>query len=162
MLRNFNFYAENAATVSPVYGEVFRPHRHPRKLGDDLLAASRLDGQGIGRTFRRRPLAFVGMASATNRNGWFGQVPTQARIEYRAVILLTISDGKIVRDERIYDLTPVMQCLEKVQLDKEVSKLAEVQRALWSRTERGNGFRGKQARWNRQPCRHRGKTKTAN
>jgi sigma-B regulation protein RsbU (phosphoserine phosphatase) len=56
------------------------------------------------------------------------------------VILLTISDGKIVRDERIYDLTAVMQCLEKAQLDKELSMAAEVQRALWSRTDRGNAF----------------------
>jgi len=135
-----NFYAENAATVSPVYGEVFGRAAISKswetifslfpdwmvKVSDVLL-----DGDRV---------AFMGMASATDRNGWFGQAPTQTRIEYRAVILLTISNGKIVRDERIYDLTAVMQCLEKAQLDKELSMAAEVQRALWSRTERGNGF----------------------
>ena len=135
-----SLYAENAVTVSPVYGELsshsaicdswetifFVFPDWEVKVSDVLL-----DGERI---------AFVGRTSATDRNGWFGQAPTQTRVEYQSVILLTISDGKIVRDERIYDLTAVMQCLEKAQLDKELSLAAEVQRALWCRTESGNGF----------------------
>ena len=87
--------------------------RHSRQLGDDLfvfpdwkvrVSDVLLDGDRI---------AFVGTASATDQNGWFGQAPTQSRVEYRAVILLTIFDEKIIRDERIYDLTAVMQCLDK-------------------------------------------------
>ena len=135
-----SFYTENAVTVSPVYGALsnsaairdswemlFRQFPDWKVKVSDVL----LDGDRI---------AFVGTASATDRNGWFGQAPTQTRVEYQAMILLTISDGKIVRDERIYDLTAVMQCLEKAQLDKELSLAAEVQRALWCRTESGNGF----------------------
>jgi len=76
-----DFYAENAVTVSPAVWRAFRPHRHPRQLEDhrflvpdwmvkvsDVL----LDGDRI---------AFVGMATATDRNGWFGQVPTEAQLD---------------------------------------------------------------------------------
>src|SRR5260370_36914484 len=45
-----------------------------------------------------------------------------------------MAHGKIVRDERIYDLTGVLQRLEKARLDKELAMAAEVQRALLSRT----------------------------
>ena len=135
-----SFYSENAATVSPVYGEL-SSHAAIRDSWETIFSLFPdwkvrvsdvlLDGDRI---------VFVGTASATDQNGWFGQAPTQSRVEYRAVILLTIFDGKIVRDERIYDLTAVMQCLEKAQLDRELGLAAEVQRSLWRQTERGNGF----------------------
>ena len=78
-------------------------------------------------------IAFLGRASATDRNGWFGQPATGERIEYRAAVILDIVDGKIVRDERIYDLAGVLQRLEKARLDKELRMAAEIQRILLSR-----------------------------
>ena len=85
-------------------------------------------------------IAFLGTAAATDRNGWFGQPATGERIEYRVIVVLTIADGKIVRDERIYDLTGVLQRLEKARLDKELSLAAEVQRVLLSRTRHSTEF----------------------
>lgn len=78
-------------------------------------------------------IAFLGRANATDRNGWFGQPATGERIEYRAAVILDIVDGKIVRDERIYDLAGVLQRLEKARLDKELRMAAEIQRILLSR-----------------------------
>jgi len=78
-------------------------------------------------------IAFMGSASAIDRNGWFGQPPTGERIEYRAIIVLSVAQGKIVRDERIYDFAGVLQRLEKARLDKELRMAAEVQRVLLSR-----------------------------
>jgi ketosteroid isomerase-like protein len=64
-----NFYAENAATVSPVYGEVFG-RTAIRKSWETIFSLFPdwmvkvldvlLDGNRV---------AFVGMASATDRNG---------------------------------------------------------------------------------------------
>lgn len=85
-------------------------------------------------------LAFLGTAGGTDRNGWFGQPPTGERVDYRAVIILTIVEGKIIRDERVYDLTGVLQGLEKARLDKELRMAAEVQRALLSRAKRATPY----------------------
>jgi ketosteroid isomerase-like protein len=78
-------------------------------------------------------IAFMGRAGATDRNGWFGQPATGEAIEYRVVVILDIVDGKIVRDERVYDLAGVLQRLEKARLDKELRMAAEIQRILLSR-----------------------------
>ena len=85
-------------------------------------------------------LALLGTASATDRNGWFGQPPTGDRIEYRAIIYLTFADGKIVRDERVYDLTGVLQRLEKARVDKELLMAADVQRTLLAHTRHSTQF----------------------
>lgn len=79
-------------------------------------------------------IAFTGTVRATDRNGWFGQAPTGERIEYRAIIVLKIANGKIIHDERIYDLAGVLQRLEKSRLDRELRMAAEVQRALLPRS----------------------------
>src|SRR5215467_12262002 len=78
-------------------------------------------------------IAFMGRAGATDRNGWFGQPATGEPIEYRVIVILDIVDGKIARDERVYDLAGVLQRLEKARLDKELRMAAEIQRILLSR-----------------------------
>lgn len=78
----------------------------------------------------------LGINTATDRKGWFGLPPTGAKIQYRAVLLLTIADGKIVREERVYDLSAVLELLDKARLDRELATAAEVQRVLLSRTAR--------------------------
>src|SRR5271167_1950118 len=88
--RLMGFYADDAVTVSPVFsgieGRVAIGESWDTMFSlfpdwtvniTDVL----LDGDRI---------AFLGTASATDRNGWFGQPATGERIEYRAVIVLTI------------------------------------------------------------------------
>ena len=129
-----SLYQEDAVMVSPMF---------PRVEGRAAIA------ENWDRTFSlfpdwavqvsdvmvdRNRVAFLGTATGTDRNGWFGQAPTGDRIEYRVIIYLTFADGKIVRDERVYDLTGVMQRLEKARIDKELRVAADVQRTLLART----------------------------
>lgn len=85
-------------------------------------------------------LLFTGMTRATDNNGWFGQAPTHAPFEYRSFVLIDLENGKIVRSERMYDLSSLMKNLEKTRVDQELQLAAEVQRALLSRTERITKF----------------------
>jgi sigma-B regulation protein RsbU (phosphoserine phosphatase) len=80
-------------------------------------------------------VAVLSTVATTDRTGWFGRPPTGGPISYRLVLLLTVKDGKIAHDERIYDSTGVIERLEKARLDKELQTAAEVQRALLSSTE---------------------------
>jgi uncharacterized protein (TIGR02246 family) len=84
-------------------------------------------------------IAILGLVRGTDRNGWFGLPPTGGPITYRLNILLTIVDGLIVRDERIYDSAGVVERLQKALVDKELRTAAEVQRALLSRTAYAGG-----------------------
>src|SRR5262249_12035940 len=59
---------------------------------------------------------------------------------YRGIVVLTLSEGKIVRDERIYDLSGVLQHFEKARLDKELQMAAEVQRALLWKPKNATGY----------------------
>ncbi len=132
--RILGWYRPDAVMVSPVFGEstgreaiaaswhaVFSAYPDWTVRVADVLA----DGDRI---------AFLGRAAATDCNGWFGQPPTGQRIEYRALILLRVVAGKIVREERIYDLSNMLERLEKVRLQKELDLAADVQRALLART----------------------------
>jgi sigma-B regulation protein RsbU (phosphoserine phosphatase) len=86
-------------------------------------------------------VAVLSAISATdNKLGWFGLPPTGGPIDYRMVLLLTIVDGRIVRDERIYDSAGVLERLEKSRVDKELRTAAEMQRALLSRTAHLTAF----------------------
>jgi serine phosphatase RsbU (regulator of sigma subunit) len=138
--RLLQFYAENAVIVSPVAGkiagrvaiakwwnEVFS--RFPDWAAE--VSEVLVDGDRV---------AFIGNATATDKNGWFGQIATGERIEYRATIILTFSQGKIIREERNYDLSGVLQRLEKARLDQELKLAADVQRALLSRTRVATSF----------------------
>lgn len=81
-------------------------------------------------------LALLGSNTSIDRKGWFGLPPTGAPINYRAVILLTFADGKITRDERVYDLGAVLEHVEKARIDQELRTAAEVQGALLPRAMR--------------------------
>jgi len=138
--RLLGFYANEAVTVSPVFtgiagrAAIGKSWEAMFSLFPDWtvnVTDVLVDGDRI---------AFLGTAAATDQNGWFGQPATGERIDYRAVIVLTIAEGKIVRDERIYDLTGVLQRLEKARLDKELSMAADVQRALLSRTKHSTSY----------------------
>ena len=138
--RLLDFYADNPVAVSPMF---------PGISGRDAIA------KGFDTVFSLFPdwtvsvsdvlvdgdrIAFMGSVAATDRNGWFGEPPTGERFGYPAVIVLTVVEGKIVRDERIYDLTGLLQRREKTRLDKELEMAAEVQRALLSRTKHSTSY----------------------
>jgi len=127
-------YAEDAVVVSPVFAEV-----HGRAaigatwettfatLPDFAIEVSDVLVDG-DRT------AILGALSATDRSGWFGLPATGGPINYRVVMLCTVADNKIVRDERIYDNRGLLERLEKTRLDKELKTAAEVQCTLMPRT----------------------------
>ena len=130
-----NLYADEAVALSPIFGEV---------RGRDAILAT---WQTMFTTFADLMLdisdvlvdddrlAILGHVRTTDRKGWFGLPPTGSPIEYRLVLLLTIdAGGQIVRDERIYDSSGVLERLEKARTDKELRTAADVQRALLSRT----------------------------
>jgi ketosteroid isomerase-like protein len=133
-------YAADAVAVSPVFGEV---------RGRANIAAT---WQTLFRTFADLTvtvsdvlvdadrIAVLSTIKTTDRIGWFGLPATGGPIGYRLVLLLTVADGAIVHDERIYDSTGVLERLEKARLDKELRTAADVQRTLLSRTAHVNAF----------------------
>ena len=132
--RIMDCYAENAVVVSPVFAEV-----HGRaaiaSTWDTTFATipdCRLDVSDVLVDGDR--VAILGTFTATDRSGWFGRPATGGLVSYREVILCTVEDDKIVREERIYDNSGVLERLEKARLDKELRTAAEVQRTLMPRT----------------------------
>lgn len=135
-----NFYAADAVMVSPVFNEVRGREQIARtwetifarfpdwkvQISDVLVDGDRL--------------ALLGSNATVDRKGWFGLPPTGAPISYRAVILLTLVDGKITRDERVYDLGAVLEHVEKARIDQELRTAAQVQSALLPRTARAGKF----------------------
>ena len=82
----------------------------------------------------------IGFNSFTDNKGWFGLPPTGERMTYRNHLLLTFVDGKIAREERLYDISAVIGVLEKVRLEQELRTAAQVQGALLSRRLRSGSF----------------------
>jgi serine phosphatase RsbU (regulator of sigma subunit) len=130
--RVMRLYSDDAVLVSPVWGHVtdrnaimktwddtFKRFPDMTVTVDDIL----VDGERV---------TFLAKAGATDHNGWFGQAPTGEWFEYRTATSLTFREGKIVHDERVYDLTSLLQRFEKTRLDKELQMAADVQRALLS------------------------------
>lgn len=144
-------YAENAVAVSPMFGEV---------RGRTNIVAS---WETLMSTFSGVPpdvfdvlvdgdrVAVLTTVTITDRIGWFGLPATGIDLSYRLVLLFTIADGAIVRDERIYDSTGVIERLEKARVDKELRTAADVQRTLLSRTTHAAPFC--EAVGNSLPCR---------
>ena len=135
-----DFYADDAVAISPVFGEVkgreaiaatfktmFSTLSDVRFEISDVL----VDGDRI---------AMLGIVKTSDRTGWFGLPATGGSIDYRLALLLTIAQGKIIHDERIYDSGGVVARLEKARLDKELDTAAEVQRALLPRTAQVGQF----------------------
>jgi predicted ester cyclase len=134
------YYADDAIVLSPAFHEMHGKAEIAKSwermfanfpdwtvTGSDVL----VDGD--------RVLA-IGFNSFTDNKGWFGLPPTGERVTYRNHLLLTLRDGKVVREERLYDLSAVVGVLEKVRLEQELKTAAQVQAALLSRTVRSGSF----------------------
>ncbi len=129
-----SFYADNATVISPAFREMH---------GKEAIAAS---WETMFATFPDWMVSEVdvmvdgdrilGIAfnSFTDKKGWFGLPPTGERVTYRNLLLLTLADGKVVREERMYDISAVLGTLEKLRLEQELRTAAAVQAALLSRT----------------------------
>lgn len=131
-----DFYAPNAVVISPAFHElrgrdaiVGAWERMLSTFPDWKVSITDVlvDGDRI---------AALGINAATDRQGWFGFPPTGGLISYRAVLLLTIAQCKIVHEERLYDISAVLEHLEKARVDQELRTAAELQSALLSRAGR--------------------------
>ena len=135
-----SFYAEDAIVVSPAFGEMhgkeaivkswetmFSKFPDWTVTGSDVM----VDGNRV---------LFFGITSFTDNQGWFGLPPTGEHVSYRNLLLLTLVDGKVVREERLYDIGAVVGILEKVRLEQELKTAAQVQSSLLSRTVRQGSY----------------------
>jgi len=130
------FYAQDAVAVSPVFGrvrgraEIVRTFQAVfETLGDAEFDLSEVFAEGDR-------FAFMGTVTATDLDGWFGLPPTGTRLSYRITIVCTVAGDKIVHEERFYDLTGVVERLEKARIDAELKVASEVQSALLPRLEK--------------------------
>jgi hypothetical protein len=96
-------------------------------------------------------VAALTTASATDRSGAFGLPATGQPFSYRCVLLYSIRGGLIVREDRIYDLTAVIDRLQKVRAERELRAAADVQRMLFPRAEQVGEYYG--AAGSSTPCR---------
>src|SRR5262249_39041356 len=129
-------YADDAVAVSPIFGELHG--REPIVASWERLFTTLVDvSVDVEDTLvDGNRVAVFATLSTIDRVGWFGRAPTGAPITYRLVLMFTLSDGKVVRDERVYDSAGLLERLEKTRLDKELRTAHDVQRALVPRTAR--------------------------
>jgi len=96
-------------------------------------------------------VAVLGTLTTSDLPIWFGRQSLDVPISYRIVLLFTIADGRVVRDQRIYDSAGLLDRLEKLRIDRELRTAAEVQRALQTRTASTGPFY--ESAGNSLPCR---------
>jgi ketosteroid isomerase-like protein len=133
-------YAEDAVAISPMFGEARGRERIAATW--QTLFSTFVDVQvSVGDTMvdDNRVAVFASL-SMVDKFGWFGRAPTGGTINYRLVLIFTVVDGCIVRDERLYDSVGLLERLEKTRIDKELRTAREVQRALVPRTARSGRF----------------------
>src|SRR5260370_20596233 len=129
-----DFYAGDAVAISPVFGEVrgreaiaatfktmFSTLSDVRFEISDVL----VDGDRI---------AMLGIVKTSDRSGCFGLPATGGWIDYRLALLLTIAQGKIIHDERIYYSGGAVARLENARLPNECETAPELQPARPPRT----------------------------
>jgi serine phosphatase RsbU (regulator of sigma subunit)/limonene-1,2-epoxide hydrolase len=144
-------YAEDAVAESPAFGEIHGRDGIVASWGtlfssfSDMsvdIATVLVDGDRV---------AVLSTLTTSDLPSWFGRQSLGVPISYRLVLLFTIADGRVVRDQRIYDSAGLLDRLEKVRIDQELRTAAEVQRALLSRTESAGPFY--ESAGNSIPCR---------
>ncbi|MBV8828157.1 MAG: SpoIIE family protein phosphatase [Acidobacteriaceae bacterium] len=128
-------YNSSAVAVSPVFGAVVGREAIVRswEILFSTLRDIRVHVSDV--LVDEKRVAIISEISAvTDRDGWFGLPVKGATVEYRMLLLLTIVNGEIVRDERIYDAANLLKRLEAARVEEELNRAAEVQRALLPRT----------------------------
>jgi serine phosphatase RsbU (regulator of sigma subunit)/limonene-1,2-epoxide hydrolase len=128
------FYADDAVVVSPMFGEVRGADAIATTWRTLFTTAADFSAEISHILVDGDRIAVLSTISTIDRIGWFGLPPTGGPITYKLVLLFTVADGRVTRDERIYDSAGVIERLEKARLDKELRTAAEVQRTLLSQT----------------------------
>jgi predicted ester cyclase len=128
------YYADDAVIVSPLFGEIHGIQAIGATWHTLFTTAPDFKAEISHILVDGDRIAVLSQIATTDRGGWFGLPPTGGPIGYKLVLLFTVSGGRVVRDERIYDSAGVIERLEKARLDKELRTAAEVQRTLLSRT----------------------------
>ncbi len=130
------FYSEDAVAVSPVFGRMTGREAVARSF-ERLFETFPDSVYDLSEVFTEGDrLAFLGTVAATDRNGWFGLPPTGAAVRYRLTVVCTLAGGKIIREERLYDLSGIVERLEKARIEAELRTASEVQKSLLPRTVR--------------------------
>jgi len=127
-------YAEDAVAVSPVFGIVNGRAQIAETWRRLFATFADVTVDVADVVVEADRIAVLSTLRTVDRSGWFGLPATGGPISYRLVLLLTLANRRIVRDERIYDSTGVLERLEKARIDKELRTAAELQRALLPRT----------------------------
>src|SRR5262245_1571525 len=129
-------YAEDAVVISPIFKTL---------QGRDAIRQSFVDFFRLAPDYRVSPddppfiheedrVAEISTASATYSDHLFGLPPTGHRVDYQIVRLLTFRAGRIVEEQRLYDLAGVLERLEKSRVDDELKVASEIQGTLLART----------------------------
>ena len=144
-------YAEDAVAESPAFGEIHGRDRIVDSWGTLFSSFSDISVDISTVLVDGDRVAVLGTLTTSDLPMWFGRQSLDVPISYRIVLLFTIADGRVVRDQRIYDSAGLLDRLEKLRIDRELRTAAEVQRALQTRTASSGPFY--EAAGNSLPCR---------
>ena len=144
-------YAEDAVAESPAFGEIRGRDRIVDSWGTLFSSFSDISVDISTVLVDGDRVAVLGTLTTSDLPAWFGRQTLDVPISYRIVLLFTIADGRVVRDQRIYDSAGLLERLEKLRIDQELRTAAEVQRALRKRTASTGPFY--EAAGNSLPCR---------
>jgi len=144
-------YAEDAVAESPAFGEIHGRDGIVASWGTLFTSFSDISVDIATVLVDGDRVAILSTLTTSDLPSWFGRQSLNMPISYRLVLLFTIADGRVVRDQRIYDSAGLLDRLEKLRIDRELRTAAEVQRALLSRTESAGPFY--ESAGNSIPCR---------
>jgi len=86
---------EGRAEIEGIYRRLFSAFPDIVLQQDELL----IDGDRV---------VLVARLSGTHAGEFFGLAPTGRRMEFQAALLMTVADGLVVEERRIYDFTGVL------------------------------------------------------
>jgi serine phosphatase RsbU (regulator of sigma subunit) len=144
-------YAEDAVAESPAFGEIRGRDHIVDSWGTLFTSFSDISVDISTILVDGDRVAVLGTLTTSDLPSWFGRQSLAVPISYRIVLLFTIADGRVVRDQRIYDSAGLLERLEKLRIDRELRTAAEVQRALQPRTASAGPFY--EASGDSLPCR---------
>lgn len=135
-----SYYADDAVVISPAFHEMQGKAAIAASWERMFSAFPDWTVSGVDVMVDGDRVLGIAFNSFTDYKGWFGMPATGERVTYRNLLLLTLAGGKVVREERLYDISAVVGVLEKARLNQELRTAAEVQGALLSRRPRVGNF----------------------
>src|SRR6185436_3449770 len=132
-------YAEDAVLDSPMFNQV----RGREAIADSFVRLFRVfPDYAIQLTEALflsgdERVAEFSTVTGTHSVEFYGLPATGQQIEYQTARLFTVRDDLIVHERRVYDFRGVLDRLEKVRIDREMSLASAVQHALCRTHYRG-------------------------